>query len=189
MWGSVNNGQPLHELHNNKSLRTPVLVYLKFYNSLFKNPCVCMLKGIVGPSKVLSIPCPNKKVFVKKKSKKERSYPFFNVSPNLIGSENKTFICFFMYLVVFPPAESIAEKFNYSILGTGLIRYFSQLVDALIAKKSNSVYKQVKKLTQSNLDYFRSGSLFKIVKVAGRSWFETVRIEGRKVLFFAINVE
>ena len=23
LWGSVNNGQPLHELHNNKSLRTP----------------------------------------------------------------------------------------------------------------------------------------------------------------------
>ena len=25
LWGSVNNGQPLHELHNNKSLRTPGL--------------------------------------------------------------------------------------------------------------------------------------------------------------------
>ena len=25
LWGSVNNGQPLHELHNNKILRTPVL--------------------------------------------------------------------------------------------------------------------------------------------------------------------
>ena len=23
LWGYVNNGQPLHELHNNKSLRTP----------------------------------------------------------------------------------------------------------------------------------------------------------------------
>ena len=23
LWGFVNNGQPLHELHNNKSLRTP----------------------------------------------------------------------------------------------------------------------------------------------------------------------
>ena len=25
MWGSVDNGQPLHELHNNNSLRTPGL--------------------------------------------------------------------------------------------------------------------------------------------------------------------
>ena len=25
LWGSVNNGQPLHELHNNKSLRIPDL--------------------------------------------------------------------------------------------------------------------------------------------------------------------
>jgi len=28
LWGSVNYGQSLHVLHNTKSLRTPVLMYL-----------------------------------------------------------------------------------------------------------------------------------------------------------------
>ena len=37
LWGSVNNGQPLHELHNNKSLRTPALT--DSHSCVFLAPC------------------------------------------------------------------------------------------------------------------------------------------------------
>ena len=51
LWGSVNNGQSLHELHNNKSLRTPALedafgslniAIEEHFNLVTKGPVICI---------------------------------------------------------------------------------------------------------------------------------------------------